>query len=53
MVHLANFKASGADLLIGSGRFIGPKTVQVELSGGGTPVIRGKPPFDFSHALGP
>ena len=41
-VHLANFKDSGAELLIGSGRFIGPKTVQVELSGGGTRVIRGK-----------
>src|SRR5215469_8656067 len=26
-VHLDNFKASGAELVIGSGRFIGPKTI--------------------------
>src|SRR6476619_1452602 len=26
-MHLANFKASGAELLMGSGRFIGPKTI--------------------------
>jgi pyruvate/2-oxoglutarate dehydrogenase complex dihydrolipoamide dehydrogenase (E3) component len=41
-VHLAKFEASGAELLIGSGRFIAPKTIQVELSSGGTRVIRGK-----------
>jgi pyruvate/2-oxoglutarate dehydrogenase complex dihydrolipoamide dehydrogenase (E3) component len=41
-VHVARFKASGAELLMGSGRFIAPKTIQVELSSGGTRVIRGK-----------
>src|SRR6516225_9458832 len=41
-VHLARFKASGAELLIGSGRFIGPKTVEVALADGGTRVLRGE-----------
>lgn len=35
-MHLANFKASGAELLKGSGRFTGPKTVEVTLADGGT-----------------
>jgi len=41
-MHLANFKASGAELLIGSGRFIGPKTIEVALPEGGTRVLRGE-----------
>ena len=41
-VHLARFKASGAELLIGSGRFIGPKTIEVALADGGTRVLRGE-----------
>jgi len=40
-MHLANFKASGAELIMGSARFIGPKTLQVALSDGGTRVLRG------------
>jgi len=40
-MHLANFKASGAELIMGSARFIGPKTLQVSLSKGGTRVLRG------------
>jgi len=40
-MHLANFKASGAELLMGFGRFIGPKTIEVALSDGGTRVLRG------------
>ncbi len=35
-MHLANFKASGAELLIGSGRFTGPRTIEVTLPEGGT-----------------
>ena len=31
-LHLANFKASGAELVMGSGRFVGPKTIEVALS---------------------
>ena len=41
-MHLDNFKASGADLLIGSGRFIGPRTIEVALADGGTRVLRGE-----------
>jgi pyruvate/2-oxoglutarate dehydrogenase complex dihydrolipoamide dehydrogenase (E3) component len=41
-VHLARFKASGAQLLIGSGRFIGPKTIEVALADGGTRILRGE-----------
>jgi pyruvate/2-oxoglutarate dehydrogenase complex dihydrolipoamide dehydrogenase (E3) component len=40
-MHLDNFKASGAELLMGSGRFVGPKTIEVALSMGGTRVLRG------------
>ncbi|HYY31387.1 MAG TPA: FAD-dependent oxidoreductase [Chthoniobacterales bacterium] len=40
--HLANFEASGAQLLIGSGHFIGPKTIEVALADGGTRVLRGE-----------
>jgi pyruvate/2-oxoglutarate dehydrogenase complex dihydrolipoamide dehydrogenase (E3) component len=40
--HHNKFKAGGAELLIGSGRFIGPKAIQVELSGGGTRNLLGK-----------
>jgi pyruvate/2-oxoglutarate dehydrogenase complex dihydrolipoamide dehydrogenase (E3) component len=41
-MHLSNFKTSGADLLMGSGRFIGPKTIEVALPDGGTRVLRGQ-----------
>jgi pyruvate/2-oxoglutarate dehydrogenase complex dihydrolipoamide dehydrogenase (E3) component len=40
--HLANFKASGAQLLIGFGRFIGPKTIEVAVADGSTRVLRGE-----------
>ena len=40
-MHLANFKASGAELILGSGRFIGPKTIEVALADGGKRVLRG------------
>jgi pyruvate/2-oxoglutarate dehydrogenase complex dihydrolipoamide dehydrogenase (E3) component len=41
-MHLANFRATGAELVIGSGRFIGPKTIEVALADGGTRVLRGE-----------
>jgi pyruvate/2-oxoglutarate dehydrogenase complex dihydrolipoamide dehydrogenase (E3) component len=41
-VHLDNFKASGAELVIGSGRFIGPKTIEAALADGGTRIFRGE-----------
>jgi pyruvate/2-oxoglutarate dehydrogenase complex dihydrolipoamide dehydrogenase (E3) component len=34
--HLQNFKASGAELIMGSGRFVAPKMLEVTLSDGGT-----------------
>jgi pyruvate/2-oxoglutarate dehydrogenase complex dihydrolipoamide dehydrogenase (E3) component len=41
-VHLDNFKASGAELIMGSGRFVGPRTMEVALSNGGTRLVQGK-----------
>jgi pyruvate/2-oxoglutarate dehydrogenase complex dihydrolipoamide dehydrogenase (E3) component len=40
-VHLEHYKASGTDLIIGFGRFIGPKTLEVTLSDGTTRQVRG------------
>jgi pyruvate/2-oxoglutarate dehydrogenase complex dihydrolipoamide dehydrogenase (E3) component len=40
-IHLDNFKATGAELIMGSGRFIAPKTLEVALSAGGTRILRG------------
>src|SRR5258706_261207 len=40
-VHLANYKASGAELIMGAGRFLAPKTIEVSLNGGGTRVLTG------------
>jgi pyruvate/2-oxoglutarate dehydrogenase complex dihydrolipoamide dehydrogenase (E3) component len=33
--HLRNYKASGADLIMGCGRFVAPKTIAVSLNDGG------------------
>jgi pyruvate/2-oxoglutarate dehydrogenase complex dihydrolipoamide dehydrogenase (E3) component len=41
-VHLANYKASGTDLIMGHGRFISPKTIEVALNYGGTRIVRGE-----------
>lgn len=41
-MHLGNFKNSGAQLVIGTGKFIGPKTIEVKTSEGTTRVFRGK-----------
>jgi pyruvate/2-oxoglutarate dehydrogenase complex dihydrolipoamide dehydrogenase (E3) component len=40
-VHLANYKATGAELIMGSGRFTAPKTIEVALPEGGTRVLQG------------
>jgi len=34
--HLANYKASGTELIMGAGRFVAPKTLEVRLNDGGT-----------------
>ena len=39
-VHLTNFKKSGAEIVMGFGRFIDAKTVQVDLNAGGTRTLR-------------
>ena len=39
--HLDNYKASGALLLMGSGRFVAPKTLEVRLNDGGTRLLVG------------
>jgi pyruvate/2-oxoglutarate dehydrogenase complex dihydrolipoamide dehydrogenase (E3) component len=41
-IHLDRYKKSGAELVMGTGRFVGPKTVEVELAEGGTRTFRGK-----------
>src|SRR5215475_8620616 len=43
--HLQNYKASGAELIIGSGHFVAPKTVEVILNDGGTRVLAGDKVF--------
>jgi pyruvate/2-oxoglutarate dehydrogenase complex dihydrolipoamide dehydrogenase (E3) component len=40
-VHLENFKSSGTELIIGSGRFIGPKTLEATLPDGTRRQVRG------------
>jgi pyruvate/2-oxoglutarate dehydrogenase complex dihydrolipoamide dehydrogenase (E3) component len=44
-VHLANFEASGAELIMGEARFIEPRTVEARLNGGGTRQLRGERVF--------
>ena len=39
--HLSAYKTSGAELIMGSGRFIAPKTIEVALNNGGTRVLNG------------
>jgi len=40
-LHREEFPASGAELVMGTGRFIGPKTLEVALNAGGTRIVRG------------
>jgi pyruvate/2-oxoglutarate dehydrogenase complex dihydrolipoamide dehydrogenase (E3) component len=39
--HLRQYKATGAELIMGNGRFLAPKTLQVDLNDGGTRVLAG------------
>jgi pyruvate/2-oxoglutarate dehydrogenase complex dihydrolipoamide dehydrogenase (E3) component len=39
--HLQNYKASGAELIMGNGRFLAPKTLEVTLNDGGTRLLAG------------
>jgi pyruvate/2-oxoglutarate dehydrogenase complex dihydrolipoamide dehydrogenase (E3) component len=40
-LHLDLYRETGAELIMGSGRFIGPKTIEVALNEGGTRVLAG------------
>jgi pyruvate/2-oxoglutarate dehydrogenase complex dihydrolipoamide dehydrogenase (E3) component len=40
--HLHNFKTTGAELIMGSGRFVAPKTLEVRLNAGGARVLAGE-----------
>jgi len=44
-LHLQNYKASGAELIMGTGRFVAPKTLEVQLNDGGTRVLAGDQVF--------
>ena len=41
-LHLDNYKNSGAELVMGAGRFVRPKTIEVRLAGGGVRLLQGK-----------
>src|SRR5262249_57664517 len=43
--HLAKYRASGADLIMGEARFTEPKTVRVTLNAGGPPSLGGERVF--------
>jgi pyruvate/2-oxoglutarate dehydrogenase complex dihydrolipoamide dehydrogenase (E3) component len=43
--HLKNYKASGAELIMGNGRFVAPKTLEVSLNDGGTRTLVGRQVF--------
>ena len=40
-LHLDAYKTSGAELIMGSGRFVAPKTLEVQLNDGGARVLTG------------
>src|SRR6516165_8719964 len=40
-MHLDKYRASGAELIMGAGRFVAPKTLEVRLNDGGTRVLTG------------
>ena len=44
-MHLDKYRASGAELIMGTGRFVAPKMVEVHLNGGGTRVLAGDQVF--------
>jgi pyruvate/2-oxoglutarate dehydrogenase complex dihydrolipoamide dehydrogenase (E3) component len=44
-MHLGQYKASGAELIMGTGRFVAAKTLEVRLNDGGTQVLAGERVF--------
>src|SRR5262245_32028850 len=43
--HLKNYKTSGTELIMGTGRFVAPKTLEVHLNDGGTRMLIGDKVF--------
>ena len=43
--HLKNYKESGAELIMGAGRFVAPKTLEVDLNDGGKRTLTGAQVF--------
>ena len=43
--HLKNYNESGAELIMGTGRFVGPKTLEVSLNDGGERTLTGAQVF--------
>jgi pyruvate/2-oxoglutarate dehydrogenase complex dihydrolipoamide dehydrogenase (E3) component len=43
--HLKNYKESGAELIMGTGRFVAPKTLEVNLNDGGNRTLTGAQVF--------
>jgi pyruvate/2-oxoglutarate dehydrogenase complex dihydrolipoamide dehydrogenase (E3) component len=41
-LHLSNFKTSGVEVILGAGKFTGPRTFSVVLADGTTRVVRGR-----------
>src|SRR5258708_18156716 len=54
-LHLHNYRTSGAELIMGSGRLVAPKTLEVRLNDGGTRVLAGDQGFlnIGTHAANP
>jgi pyruvate/2-oxoglutarate dehydrogenase complex dihydrolipoamide dehydrogenase (E3) component len=44
-LHLQNFRATGTELIVGDGRFVAPKTLEVRLNDAGTRVLAGDQVF--------
>ena len=44
-MHLERYQASGAELIMGTGRFVAPKTLEVRLNDGGTRLLMGERVF--------
>src|ERR1700724_3012146 len=44
-LHLQNFRATGTESIVGDGRFVAPKTLEVRLNDGGTRVLAGDQVF--------
>ena len=44
-IHLENYKASGAELIMGEGKFVAPKTLDVRLNDGAARVLTGDQVF--------